>query len=152
MKKHTTFGNTYVKIVIGVGKGGSTMKKIGLIAHANKKELMQNFCIAYKRVLGKNDLYATGITGRRIEEVTNLKIHKYLPGSLGGEQQLSAQIEQNDIDMVIFFQDPKGASKQEPDIHNITRLCDIHNIPIASNIATAELLIMGLMNGDLDYR
>lgn len=128
------------------------MKKIGLIAHSNKKELMQNFCIAYKRILGKNDLYATGITGRRIEEVTNLKIQKFLPGSMGGATQMSAMIEQNDMDMIIFFQDPKGAKKTEPNVHEITRLCDMHNIPVASNIATAELLIMGLVNGDLDFR
>ena len=74
---------------------------IGLIAHDAKKKLMQNFCIAYRGILCKNELYATGTTGRLIEEVTNLNIHKYLAGHLGGAQQLGAQIEHNEIDLVI---------------------------------------------------
>ena len=76
---------------------------IGLIAHDAKKKLMQNFCIAYRGILSKNELYATGTTGRLIEEVTNLNVHKYIAGHLGGEQQLGSQIENNDIDMVIFM-------------------------------------------------
>ena len=70
---------------------------IGLIAHDSKKALMQNFCIAYRGILSKHSLYATGTTGRLIEEVTNLKVHKYLAGPLGGKQQLGAQIAQNDL-------------------------------------------------------
>ena len=81
---------------------------IGLIAHDAKKKLMQNFCIAYRGILSKNDLYATGTTGRLIEEVTNLNVHKYIAGHLGGEQQLGSQIENNDIDMVIFLRDQIG--------------------------------------------
>ena len=76
---------------------------IGLIAHDAKKILMQNFAIAYRGILSKHDIYATGTTGRLIEEVTNLNIHKYLAGHLGGEQQLASQIEHNQIDMVIFL-------------------------------------------------
>lgn len=117
---------------------------IGLIAHDAKKKLMQNFCIAYRGILCKNDLYATGTTGRLIEEVTNLSIHKYLAGHLGGEQQLGAQIEHNQIDLVIFLRDPLNAKVHEPDVNNIVRLCDIHNIPLATNVATAELLIKSL--------
>ena len=79
---------------------------VGLIAHDSKKKLMQNFCIAYKGILSKHNLYATGTTGKLIEEVTNLNIHKFLPGHLGGEQQMGAQIENNDIDLVIFLRDP----------------------------------------------
>lgn len=75
---------------------------IGLIAHDAKKKLMQNFCIAYRGILSKHELYATGTTGRLIEEVTNLTLHKYLPGHLGGSQQLGAQIEHNQIDLLIF--------------------------------------------------
>lgn len=78
---------------------------IGLIAHDAKKKLMQNFCIAYRGILGKNQLFATGTTGRLIEEVTNLTVHKYIAGHLGGEQQLGSQIENNDLDMVIFLRD-----------------------------------------------
>ena len=125
---------------------------IGLIAHDNKKKLMQNFCIAYRGILSKNELYATGTTGRLIEEVTNLNIHKFLAGHLGGEQQLSAQIEHNTIDLVIFLRDPINSKSHEPNVHEIVRLCDLHNIPIATNLATAELLIKALDRGDLEWR
>ncbi len=125
---------------------------IGLIAHDAKKKLMQNFCIAYRGILSKNQLYATGTTGRLIEEVTNLTVHKYIAGHLGGEQQLGSQIENNDIDMVIFLRDPLHPKVHEPDINNIFKLCDTHNIPLATNLATAELLIKALDRGDLDWR
>ena len=125
---------------------------IGLIAHNAKKKLMQNFCIAYRGILSKHELYATGTTGRLIEEVTNLSIHKYLAGHLGGAQQLCAQIEHNEIDMVIFLRDPHRPSMNEPDIHNVMRLCDTYNIPVATNLATAELLIKALERGDLEWR
>ena len=125
---------------------------IGLIAHDAKKKLMQNFCIAYRGILSKNELYATGTTGRLIEEVTNLNVHKYIAGHLGGEQQLGSQIENNDIDMVIFLRDPLHPKAHEPDINNISLLCDMHNIPLATNLATAELLIKALDRGDLDWR
>ena len=125
---------------------------IGLIAHDTKKKLMQNFCIAYRGILSKNELYATGTTGRLIEEVTNLNVHKFLAGHLGGEQQLGAEIEHNDIDLMIFLRDPLTPKTHEPDVHTIVRLCDMHNIPIATNLATAELLIKALDRGDLDWR
>lgn len=125
---------------------------IGLIAHDAKKKLMQNFCIAYRGILNKHELYATGTTGRLIEEVTNLTVHKYIAGHLGGEQQLGSQIENNDIDMVIFLRDPLHPKNREPDINNIFTLCDTHNIPLATNLATAELLILALDRGDLDWR
>ena len=125
---------------------------IGLIAHDTKKKLMQNFCIAYRGILSKHELFATGTTGRLIEEVTNLTVHKYLAGHLGGEQQLGSEIEHNDIDMVIFLRDPQTPKSHEPDINNIFKLCDMHNIPLATNLATAELLIKALERGDLDWR
>lgn len=125
---------------------------IGLIAHDAKKKLMQNFCIAYRGILNKHELFATGTTGRLIEEVTNLTVHKYIAGHLGGEQQLGSQIENNDIDMVIFLRDPLHPKSHEPDINNIFTLCDTHNIPLATNLATAELLILALDRGDLDWR
>ena len=125
---------------------------IGLIAHDSKKKLMQNFCIAYRGILCKNELYATGTTGRLIEEVTNLNVHKYLAGHLGGAQQLGAQIEHNEIDLVIFLRDPLTPKSHEPDVNNVFRLCDIHNIPLATNVATAELLVKALERGDLDWR
>ena len=125
---------------------------IGLVAHDAKKKLMQNFCIAYRGILSKHELYATGTTGRTIEEVTNLSIHKFLPGPLGGEQQLGAQIEHNNIDLLIFLRDPMNAQSHEPNVHEIVKLCDMHNIPITTNLATAELLIKALDRGDLEWR
>lgn len=125
---------------------------IGMIAHDAKKKLMQNFCIAYRGILCKNELCATGTTGRLIEEVTNLSVHKYLAGHLGGEQQLGAQIEHNQIDLVIFLRDPLSPKSHEPDVNNVVQLCDTHNIPLATNLATAELLIKALDRGDMDWR
>ncbi|MGN1085121.1 MAG: methylglyoxal synthase [Lachnospiraceae bacterium] len=125
---------------------------IGLIAHDAKKKLMQNFCIAYKGILSRHTLYATGTTGRLIEEAANLSVHKYLAGHLGGEQQMGAQIEHNEIDMVIFLRDPLTPKSHEPDVNNVVKLCDTHNIPLATNLATAELLVKGLERGDLDWR
>ena len=125
---------------------------IGLIAHDSKKKLMQNFCIAYRGILCKNDLYATGTTGRLIEEVTNLSIHKYLAGHLGGSQQLAAQIEHNQIDLVIFLRDSVTVKSHEPNVNNTVNMCDMYNIPLATNLATAELLIKSLDRGDLEWR
>ena len=125
---------------------------IGLIAHDEKKKLMQNFCIAYRGILSRHTLYATGTTGRLVEEVTNLNVHKYLAGHLGGEQQMGAQIEANDMDLVIFLRDPLRPKPHEPDISNVMKLCDIHNIPVATNLATAELLIKSMERGDCEFR
>ena len=122
---------------------------IGLIAHDSKKTLMQNFCIAYRGILSKHELYATGTTGRLIEEVTNLSIHKYLAGPLGGKQQLGAQIGN---DALIFLRDPQNPKPHEPDVNDVIRLCDMHNIPMATNLATAEMLIKSLDRGEMDWR
>ncbi|NLK21514.1 MAG: methylglyoxal synthase [Epulopiscium sp.] len=125
---------------------------IGLVAHDAKKKLMENLAIAYRYILIKHNLYATGTTGRLIEEAANLTVHKYLAGHLGGEQQLGTQIAHNQIDMVIFLRDPVSQKHHEPDIAALMRLCDIHNIPVATNLATAELLIKALERGDLEWR
>ena len=125
---------------------------IGLIAHDAKKKLMQNFCVAYRGILAKHTLFATGTTGRLVEEVTNLTVHKYLAGHLGGEQQLGAQIEDNDLDLVIFLRDPLKPKPHEPNVGNVLRLCDIHNIPVATNLATAELLIKSMERGEFEFR
>ena len=125
---------------------------IALIADDAKKKLMQNFCIAYRGILSKNDLFATGTTGRLIEEVTNLTVHKQLAGHLGGEQQIGAQIENNEIELVIVLRDPQGMNMHEPDVGNVGKLCDMHNIPLATNLATAELLIKSLARGDMEWR
>ena len=125
---------------------------IGLIAHDAKKKLMQNFCVAYRGILAKHTLFATGTTGRLVEEGTNLTVHKYLAGHLGGEQQLGAQIEDNDLDLVIFLRDPLQPKPHEPNVGNVLRLCDIHNIPVATNLATAELLIKSMERGEFEFR
>ena len=126
--------------------------RIALIAHDAKKKLMQNFCIAYRGILSRHQLFATGTTGRLIEEVTNLNVHKHLAGHLGGMQQIGAQIEQNEIDLLIFLRDPLSPKRHEPDVNNVVKLCDMHNIPMAINLATAELLIKSLDRGDLEWR
>ena len=125
---------------------------IALIAHDRKKELMVQFCMAYCGILAKHNLCATGTTGKLVSEATGLKIERYLPGMQGGEEQISARVSYNEIDLVLFFRDPMSNSQYEPDIHVLARLCDMHNIPIATNAATAEMLILGLDRGDLDWR
>ena len=126
--------------------------RIALIAHDAKKKLMQNFCIASRGILSRHKLYATATTGRLIEEVTNLNIHKHLAGHLGGMQQIGAQIEHNEIDLLIFLRDPLNPKRHEPDVNDVVKLCDMHNIPMATNLATAELLIKSLDRGDLEWR
>lgn len=125
---------------------------VGFIAHDTKKKLMQNLCIAYRSILVKNQLYATGTTGRLIEEATGLNVHKLLAGHIGGEEQIGAMIEQGQIDLMIFFRDPLSARPNEPDINKVIRLCDTHNVPLATNIASAEMLLKSLEKGDLEWR
>ena len=125
---------------------------IGLVAHDSKKVLMQNFCIAYRGILAKHTLFATGTTGRLIEEATSLNINKYIAGHLGGIQQIAAQIEHNQLDLMIFLRDPLQPKTHEPDIKNVFRLCDTYNVPLATNLATAEMLIKSLDRGELEWR
>ena len=125
---------------------------IALIAHDSKKELMVQFCIAYCRVLSQHNLVATGTTGKLVGEATGLSIQRFLPGTHGGDQQIAARIACNEIDLLLFFRDPIAAKPHEPNELNLLRLCDVHNIPVATNIATAEVLIHGLERGDLDWR
>lgn len=125
---------------------------IALIAHDSKKELMVQFCIAYCGVLSRHNLCATATTGKLVSEATGLHIQRYLSGSQGGDQQIAAQISCNEIDVLIFFRDLLNAKAYEPNEMNLLRLCDVHNIPLATNIATAEALIHALERGDLDWR
>jgi len=124
---------------------------IALIAHDKKKELMVQFCIAYKGILEKHDLFATGTTGKVIIENTGMSVYRFLSGPQGGDQQIGARVAYNEIDLVLFFRDPNPES-YEPEVASLMRLCDMHNIPIATNLATAEVLIHGLERGDLDWR
>ncbi len=125
---------------------------IALIAHDAKKELMVQFCIAYCGVLSRHQLCATGTTGKMVSEATGLEIQRFLGGSQGGDQQIAARIACNEVDLLLFFRDPLTAKPHEPNDMNLLRLCDMHNIPVATNIATAEVLIHGLERGDLDWR
>lgn len=125
---------------------------IALIAHDTKKELMVQFCIAYCGVLSKHNLCATGTTGKMVAEATGLNVQRYLSGSQGGDQQIAARISCNEIDLLLFFRNPISVKPHEPNDMNLLRLCDVHNIPVATNIATAEALIHALERGDLDWR
>ena len=125
---------------------------IALIAHDAKKELMVQFCIAYCGILSRHTLCATGTTGKMVSEATGLEMQRFLSGSQGGDQQLAARISCNEIDLLLFFRDSLTAKPNEPNDMNLLRLCDMYNIPVATNIATAEVLVHGLERGDLDWR
>ena len=125
---------------------------IAVIAHDAKKELLVQFCIAYCGILSRHNLCATGTTGKIVAEATGLEISRFLSGSHGGGEQIASRIGCDEIDMVLLFRDPITAKPSEPNDMNILRLCDVHNIPVATNIATAEVLIHGLERGDLDWR
>lgn len=125
---------------------------IGFIAAGSRKDLIENFCVAYKYILAKHELYATEMTGRRIEQATNLKVHKFLSGTVGGEKQFIDLIQRDYMDLVIYFYNPLMSSPNEPDIIEITRECDRYNIPIATNIATAEAMVLGMERGSLEWR
>ncbi|MGL5767174.1 MAG: methylglyoxal synthase [Sarcina sp.] len=119
--------------------------KIALIAHDKKKDDIVKFAKEYKEVLSHLDLIATGTTGIRIEEGTGLKVKRYKSGPLGGDQQIGALIPEKEIDMIIFFRDPLTAQPHEPDVSALLRLCDVYELPLATNYATAKMLIEGVI-------
>ncbi|MBP3706777.1 MAG: methylglyoxal synthase [Clostridia bacterium] len=125
---------------------------IALIAHDAKKELMAQFCIAYCGILSRHNLIATGSTAKIVSEATGLQIVSFLSGSQGGSQQIASRIGCDEIDLLLLFRDPLDQRADEPDDRALLRLCDVHNIPVATNIATAEVLIHGLERGDLGWR
>ena len=124
---------------------------IALMAHDNKKELMVQFCTAYAGILARHKLYATNTTGHRVADSTGLDVHCFLTYAHGGSQQIGARISYNEFDLVLFFNDPSN-EERAGDISYISRLCDQNRVPFASNIATAEMLVLGLSRGDLDWR
>lgn len=126
---------------------------IAFLAHDKKKELMVQFCTAYKSVLSRHTLFATATTGRLIAENTRLPITLLLSHKQGGHQQINARIAYNEIDLVLLFSDPNTTDLwDDTQIVETIRHCDKHNVPIATNLASAEMLIMGLQRGDLDWR
>ncbi|WP_086445010.1 methylglyoxal synthase [Candidatus Enterococcus lemimoniae] len=126
--------------------------KIALIAHDRKKELMVRLTLAYQPILKKHELFATGTTGLKISEATGLPVHRFKSGPLGGDQQIGAMISEDKLDMVIFLRDPLAAQPHEPDVTALIRLSDVYEIPLATNIGTAEILLRGLQAGFADFR
>lgn len=125
---------------------------IALIADEKKKELMVQFCIAYAGILSKHNIGATATTANLITEATGMDVQKFLSGTQGGADQIAARISCDDVDIMLYFRDPSTPSKLEREESIILRLCDVHNVPVATNIATAEVIIMALDRGDLDWR
>ena len=126
--------------------------QIAIIAHDMKKELMAQFCIAYCGILSKHRLCATAITAKYISEATGLQIDKMMSGEQGGEEQIASRIAYNEIDILLYFRDTRPNQKENPAGMELLRICDTNNIPVATNIATAEVVINALERGDLDWR
>lgn len=125
---------------------------IALIAHDEKKNEMVNFSIAYEHIFAQHSLFATGTTGKRIMEETTLSIERLMSGPLGGDQQIGSMIATGNMDLIFFFRDPLTAQPHEPDVSALLRLCDVYGIPLATNIATAELLIRSVEKGYFSWR
>ena len=125
---------------------------IALIADEKKKELMVQFCIAYAGILAGHSICATATTSNLINEATGLHVQRLLSGTAGGADQIAARISCGEVDVMLYFRDPSTPSKLEREESIILRLCDVHNVPVATNIATAEVIIMALDRGDLDWR
>ncbi|MBQ9760900.1 MAG: methylglyoxal synthase [Clostridia bacterium] len=126
--------------------------EIAIIAHDLKKELMTQLCIAYCGILSKHKLCATGITAKYISDATGLEIERLLSGSQGGEQQIASRVAYNEIDILLYFQDTRPNAEPDEVERELLRLCNLYNVPVATNIATAEVLITALDRGDLDWR
>ena len=125
---------------------------IALVAHDKMKNTIVGFCIAYESILGKYGLYATGTTGKRIMDETNLNIRRLASGPLGGDQQIGALVVQQEIDLIIFLRDPLTSQAHETDIQALIRLCDVYHVPIATNLASAEIFIKALDRGEFSFR
>lgn len=126
---------------------------ITLLAHDKKKELMVQFCTAYKSILSKHNLSATATTGRLVAEATGLPVTLFLSHNQGGHQQVDARIAYNEVDLVLMFADPHSTNPwEDQQIVQTIHLCDTYNVPVATNLASAEMLIMGMQRGDLDWR
>ncbi|NGQ94541.1 methylglyoxal synthase [Brevibacillus sp. SYP-B805] len=126
--------------------------KIALIAHDRKKEEIVQLAMAYENILAKHELYATGTTGQKIMDATSLTVTRFLSGPLGGDQQIGAMVARNELDVIIFLRDPLTAQPHEPDIIALLRLCDVHRIPFATNLGTAEILLKALARDEIAWR
>ena len=126
--------------------------EIALIADDSKKELLTQFCIAYCGILSKHNICSTNITGKYVSDATGLQIERLLAGSQGGVQQITSRIQYNEIDVVLYFRSSDAIPTFKENEYQLLRMCDLHNIPVATNIATAEVIICALDKGDLDWR
>ena len=126
--------------------------EIAIIANDTKKELMTEFCIAYCGILSKHNLCATSITAKYISEATGLEIERLLTGEHGGEEQIISRLAYNEIDVLLNFRDTKPGITFNEVENELMRMCDMYNVPVATNIATAEVIILALDRGDLDWR
>ena len=126
--------------------------QIAIIAHDTKKELMTQFCIAYCGILSKHNLCATSITAKYISEATGLKIEKLMTGEHGGEQKIASRIAYDEIDVLLFFRSTNASSSYDEEEFELLSMCDRHTVPVATNSATAEVLVCALERGDLDWR
>ena len=133
-------------------KGATESMEIAIIAHDLKKELMTQFCIAYCGILSNHNLCATNITAKYISEATGLEIERLLAGMQGGKQQIASRISCNEIDVLLYFKDTRPDAKSDDVETELLRLCDLYNVPVATNIATAEVIVTALDRGDLDWR
>ena len=133
-------------------KGSQQTMEIAIIAHDLKKELMTQFCIAYCGILSKHNLCATSITAKYISEATGLEIERLMAGMQGGKQQIASRISCNEIDVLLYFKDTRPDAKVDDIESELLRLCDLYNVPVATNIATAEVIVTALDRGDLDWR
>lgn len=120
--------------------------KIAFIAHDKKKDDIIEFVKRYKDVFEEHDLYATGTTGRLLTELVGLKVHRFLSGPLGGDQQIGAKVAEGQMDFVIFLRDPLTSQPHEPDVTALLRICDVHCVPLATNIGSAEVFVKALIN------
>lgn len=125
---------------------------IALIADNHKKELMAQFCIAYCGILSRHNLFATHITGKLISDATGLELETFFSGGSGGIDQIASRVAYNEIDAVIYFRTTEVGIVPTDATDNLLRLCDLHNIPVATNIATAEIIVTAIGNGDLNWR
>ncbi|WP_404987746.1 methylglyoxal synthase [Clostridium culturomicium] len=118
--------------------------RIALVAHDKKKDDMIDFAKRYKEVLKNHQLYATGTTGKLLNEIVGLDVYRFLSGPLGGDQQIGAKLAEGKMDMIIFLRDPLTAQPHEPDVTALIRLSDVHHIPLATNLGTAEVFMKAL--------
>ena len=126
--------------------------EIAIVADDAKKELLTQFCIAYCGILSKHNICSTSVTGRLVADATGLEIERLLAGKQGGVQQIASRVQYNEIDVVLYFRSSETTPTFYEEEYQLLRMCDLHNIPVATNIATAEVIICALDKGDLDWR